>query len=504
MADGLILAIDQGTTRTRAFLFDRAGAPLASTGAELDQIYPRPGWVEHDPLEIWRLTRDVTMAMVDEAGGARHIVSVGITNQRETTLLWDRATGEPLYNAIVWQDRRTADLCRRLAAEGFDTHVRERTGLVLDPYFSATKLAWLLDNVDGARARAERGELCFGTVESWLVWNLSGGTRHVTDASNACRTLLYDIHRGDWDDEMLRRLSVPRAVLPEVVACDGDIAETVPGLFGGTLQIAGMAGDQHAALIGQACFAPGTTKATYGTGCFVLTTTGADAVRSSHGLLTTLGWRRADSVSYALEGSIFMAGATLQWLRDGLGLFTDYAEAEAMIACAEPQSGVYLVPAFAGLGAPYWDADARGAIVGLTRGAGAAEIVRAGLEAVAFQTRDLLAAFAADLATAGIDAPDRLRVDGGMARNDWLLQAIADQTGLVVERSRMTDATVLGAACLAGLGAGVFTTLDEIAGNWSAERSFEPRMSADEREARHAGWRGAVARVLSDRGPGPR
>jgi glycerol kinase len=490
-----ILAIDQGTTSTRAMLFDAEGQAKAQAQRELTQHYPQPGWVEHDADEIWQGTLETCRAVLAERSlSPRDIAAIGITNQRETTVLWERRTGRPIAKAIVWQDRRTASRCAELSAARHDELVRARTGLVIDPYFSATKIAWLLDNTPGARAAAERGELAFGTIDCFLLWRLTGGAVHATDATNAARTLLFDIHRGEWDDELLALFNVPRALLPEVRDNAGDFGGTAAELFGAPIAIAGMAGDQQAATIGQACFAPGMTKSTYGTGCFLVLNTGADAIASRQRLLTTLAYRLGGKATYAIEGSIFVAGAAIQWLRDGLGLIARADEAEALARSADPKRRVYLVPAFTGLGAPYWDADARGAIFGLTRDVGRAEIVRATLEAACYQTRDLIEAMRADGA-----APASLRVDGGMVVNNWFAQCLADTLGLPVERPRFTETTVLGAAALAGLGSGLYPSLDAVAAHWRRDRLFEPHKDAASREEGYAGWRDAVARVRSRR-----
>jgi glycerol kinase len=495
MAASHILAIDQGTTSTRAMLFDAAGEPEAQAQQELTQHYPKPGWVEHDAEEIWQATLAACRTVLAEKRlTARDIAAIGITNQRETTILLERATGRPIGRAIVWQDRRTAETCARLADAGYGALVAARTGLVIDPYFSATKIAWLLDHTPGARAAAERGELAFGTVDCFLLWRLSGGAMHASDATNAARTLLFDIHRQDWDDELLALFRVPRALLPEVRDSAGDFGGTAAAHFGAPIAVAGMAGDQQAATIGQACFAPGMIKSTYGTGCFAVLNTGDDALASQNRLLTTLAYRLAGKPTYAIEGSIFVAGAAVQWLRDGLGLIARADETERLARAADPARRVYLVPAFTGLGAPHWDADARGAIFGLTRDVGRAELVRATLEATCYQTRDLLEAMRADGA-----APASLRVDGGMVRNDWFAQCLADTVGLPVERPRLTETTVLGAAALAGLAAGVYASLQAIAGRWQREALFEPQGDADRREVLYAGWRDAVSRVRSER-----
>jgi len=486
----LVLALDQGTTSSRAILFDHAGSIRAVAQREFAQIYPQPGWVEHDPMEIWATQSAVMTEVLAKATVApEDIAAIGITNQRETTLLWERATGRPAANAIVWQDRRTAPTCDALRRAGREPTFTRKTGLVLDAYFSGTKLKWLLDNVPGARERARRGELAFGTVDSWLIWNLSGRTKHVTDATNASRTLLFDIHQGDWDDELLELLDVPRAVLPTVVASSGVCAETT--LAGVSVPIAGIAGDQQAALFGQACLAPGLAKNTYGTGCFMLLNTGRTAVASKSRLLTTVAWRRGGNTDYALEGSVFIAGAVVQWLRDGLKIIRAAQEVEALAASVPDNGGVYLVPAFAGLGAPHWDAYARGAIFGLTRGATGAHLARAALESIAFQSAEVLRAMEAD---ASIELSE-LRVDGGAAANDLLMQIQADLLGVAVVRPKVLETTALGAAYLAGLAVGYWRDESDITGNWQVERRFEPAMSRDQAAALTAGWEKAVERA---------
>jgi glycerol kinase len=490
-----ILAIDQGTTSTRALIFDAEARPLAQAQREIAQHYPEPGWVEHDAEEIWRSVLETGRAVLAERRlRPRDIAAIGITNQRETTLLWERRGGRPIARAIVWQDRRTSRTCAELAAAGHGDLVAARTGLVIDPYFSATKIAWLLDHLPGARAAAERGELAFGTIDCFLLWRLTGGAVHATDATNAARTLLFDIHRQDWDDELLALFRVPRALLPEVRDNAAAFGGSDTAHFGAPIAIAGMAGDQQAATIGQACFAPGMIKSTYGTGCFAVLNTGAQVLASRHRLLTTLAYRLEGRATYALEGSIFVAGAAVQWLRDGLKLIQRADETEALARAADPARRVYVVPAFTGLGAPYWDAEARGAVFGLTRDVGRAELVRATLEAACYQTRDLIEAMQADGAT-----PASLRVDGGMVVNDWFAQCLADTLGLPVERPRFTETTVLGAAALAGLGVGLYPSLDALAGTWQRNALFEPRLAADEREAGYAGWRDAVSRMRSTR-----
>ncbi len=488
-----ILALDQGTTSSRAIVFDRAGQIIASAQQEFPQIYPQPGWVEHDPEAIWSSQLAVARQAVDQVG-AREIAAIGITNQRETTVIWDRATGQPIFNAIVWQCRRTAPLCETLRAEGFDKVIAAKTGLVTDSYFSGTKVAWLLDNVPRARARAERGELAFGTIDTFLIWRLTSGRLHITDVSNASRTLLYNIRTGDWDDEILARLNIPRAILPRVMPSSHVYGDTDPSIFGRAIPIAGDAGDQQAATFGQACVKPGMAKNTYGTGCFMLMNTGSSAIASKNQLLTTIAWQNGDQpVQYALEGSVFIAGAGVQWLRDEMKLVSSAAESQALAESISDTGGVYVVPAFVGLGAPYWDAYARGTITGLTRGSGRAHIVRAVLESVAYQTRDVVAAMQAD---SGI-ALQTLRVDGGMVRNDFLMQFQADILGCPVERPSVTETTALGAAYLAGLATKFWASQDEIGAQWGVERRFEPSMSADQRESLYAGWQAAVKRALS-------
>ena len=491
-----LLAIDQGTSSTRAIVFDAAGAPVATAQQELTQHYPQPGWVEHDPEEIWQSTLTVCRQVLAQcAADACDVAALGITNQRETTVLWDRETGKPLHNAIVWQDRRTADACRDIAEQGHAPLIAERTGLVPDPYFSASKLAWLLDTVDGARDRAKSGALAFGTIDSFLLWRLTGDAVHATDATNASRTMLFDIHRQVWDDDLLALWRIPAAVLPEVRDSAGDFGDTAPGLFEQPLPIRGIAGDQQAAAIGQACFEPGMVKSTYGTGCFVLLNTGARPVASTNQLLTTVAYRLDGRPAYALEGSIFVAGAAVQWLRDELKIIDTAGDTEALAQGLGSNRGVYMVPAFTGLGAPYWDPDARGALFGLTRDTGVAEIARAALEAVAYQTHDLLEAMAKDHG----QATRTLRVDGGMAANDWLIQFLADILALRVDRPAVTETTALGAAFLAGLGRGLYSGLDEIAALWRHQRTFEPSLDDDERAVLLGGWHEAVGRVLADR-----
>ena len=487
-----ILALDQGTTSSRAIVFDHAGSIKAAAQKEFRQIFPQPGRVEHDASEIWETQAGVAAEAITRAGiAARDIAAIGITNQRETTVVWDRASGQPVCNAIVWQDRRTAAVCDALKAQGHAALFAKKTGLVLDAYFSGTKLAWILDNVAGARKRAENGELAFGTIDSWLIWKLSGGAAHVTDASNASRTLLFDIHRGDWDDELLGLLAVPRAVLPTVVPSSGVVAETAGALFAARIPIAGIAGDQQAALFGQRCVTPGMVKNTYGTGCFMLMHTGAKPVHSRNKLLTTTAWRIGGHDEYALEGSVFIAGAVVQWLRDGLGIIKTSADVGPLAASVPDNGGVYFVPAFAGLGSPHWDPYARGTIIGLTRGTGAAHIARAALESIAYQTADVLHAMEAD---AGITLSE-LRVDGGATQNDLLMQFQADVLGVRVVRPKVFETTALGAAYLAGLGVGYWKNADEISKQWQTERVFEPGMPRAMAEHLMEGWGKALVRT---------
>ncbi len=488
MAD-FILSLDQGTTSSRAIVFDRHGNSVRSAQQEFRQIYPKPGWVEHDANEIWASQLKVAQAVL---GDPETIAAIGITNQRETTIIWDRQTGEPIHNAIVWQDRRTAAFCDQLKAEGFDRTILRQTGLVTDAYFSGTKVKWLLDNVAGARERAEAGELAFGTVDSFLVWRLTGGRAHITDCSNAARTMLFDIQAREWSDAILDRLGIPRALLPEVQPSSQIYGETDATCFGKAIKIAGIAGDQQAATFGQAAYDAGMAKNTYGTGCFMLMNTGAQPQRSSNNLLTTIAWQVAGQpTQYALEGSIFVAGAAIQWLRDEMNMIGSAAESEAIAKSIDSSDGVYMVPAFVGLGAPYWDQYARGAIVGLTRGSGKAQIVRATLESIAYQTRDVVAAMSAD---SGL-ALEALRVDGGAVANNFLMQFQADILGVPVQRPRITETTALGAAYLAGLATGIWQSQDEIATQWQLEQTFEPQMSADQRDALYAKWQAAVERA---------
>lgn len=496
MANRLILTIDQGTTSSRVILFNDTYEEVASAQREFAQIFPQDGWVEHDAMVIWRDCLDLCREVIAKVTSADEIVAIGITNQRETTVLWDRATGEPLANAIVWQDRRTAATCDTLRAEGWLDRVQAKTGLLLDPYFSGTKLAWLLDNVRDGRSRAEKGELAFGTIDSWLIWNLTGGASHVTDATNASRTLLFNIETQDWDDEILARLEIPGALLPQVLDSAADFGTACTDVLGRAIPICGVAGDQQAATVGQTCFSPGMMKSTYGTGCFALLNTGSEKVTSHNQLLTTIGYRVGGKPTYAVEGSIFMAGATIQWVRDGLKLIGDASESEALAMGADEASRVYMVPAFTGLGAPYWDPHARGAILGMTRDTGVAEVVRAAIESVSYQTRDLMEAMAADMAS-GLDAAAPLRVDGGMVRNNWFCQNLADVLGRPVERPRYTETTALGATYLAALGVGLHKSLDELGDAWVLDRAFEPVMSRDQRDQRYGGWKEAVHRILT-------
>jgi glycerol kinase len=487
-----ILAIDQGTTSSRAIVFDAQGTMTGDAQKELTQYYPHSGWVEHDAEEIWLDTLETARGALASAGlSAREVAAIGITNQRETAVIWDRRTGEPIHRAICWQDRRGAPLCDRLRRGGHERLIQHRTGLVIDPYFSASKIAWLLHNVPDARRRAEAGELAFGTVDSFLLWRLTGGLVHATDATNAARTMLYDIRRGRWDDELLALLEVPRALLPEVRSCDAEFGHAQAEHLGAPLPVCGIAGDQQAATVGQACLDEGMMKSTYGTGCFALMNTGQTAPASRNRLLTTIAYRLGGETTYALEGAIFVAGAAVQWLRDGLRLLSSAPETERLATEADPDSQVYMVPAFVGLGAPYWDSGARGAIFGLTRQTGPAEIAAATLESVCYQTRDLMQAMEAD----GAEAPTALRVDGGMVANDWLLQRLSDILNVPVERPQVIETTALGAACLAGTRAGLIDGRDGIRTLWHADRLFEPQMSAEARERRYAGWLDAVARV---------
>ncbi|MFL0805443.1 MAG: glycerol kinase GlpK [Agarilytica sp.] len=489
----LILAIDQGTTSSRAIVFDKDANVISVAQQEFTQHYPDNGWVEHDPEEIWSTTLAVSQQAVSDAEKQNgQVVAIGITNQRETTIVWDRDTGKPIYNAIVWQDRRTADVCQLLKDQNLESDTQARTGLLLDPYFSATKVAWILDNVDGARKKAEAGKLAFGTVDSFLLSRLTKGAVHATDATNASRTSLYNINTGDWDDALLKRFNVPKSVLPDVRDCAADFGSASADFFGKAIPIAGIAGDQQAAAIGQACFHEGETKSTYGTGCFAMMNIGKTPSISQHRLLTTVAYQLDGEASYALEGSIFMAGAAVQWLRDEMKLIQRAEETENIAASIDDTNGVYLVPAFTGLGAPYWEPSARGALVGLSRGAGRAEVVRATLESVCYQTHDLTAAMAADSKT-----PHRVRVDGGMVANHWVLQYLADILNVTIDKPKVIETTALGAAFLAGLHVGIYKSLEDIRSTWQLEEQFSPNMSDAVRTEKLEGWRSAVKQVLT-------
>ncbi len=493
-----ILAIDQGTTSSRAIMFDAAMQITAAAQQEFAQHFPQSGWVEHAPSDILDTTlatcRDV---LAKTPGGAGSVAGIGITNQRETTLIWDKSTGKPVYNAIVWQDRRTADMCRDLKADGLEPIITEHTGLLLDPYFSGTKLKWILDNVEGVRDRAAEGKLLFGTVDSYLIWHLTGGATHATDATNAARTMLYDIRKGCWDPEICAALDIPMAMLPDVRDSAADFGSTDPALFGRAIPIMGVAGDQQAATVGQACFDPGMMKSTYGTGCFALLNTGSEIVRSNNRLLSTIAYQLNGKPTYALEGSIFIAGAVVQWLRDGLGIIDNAAQTQELAKNADPAQSVYIVPAFTGLGAPYWDADCRGAIFGLTRGSGPRELSRAALESVGYQPRDLLEAMRKDWQQS--NEQGALRVDGGMAASDWTMQFLADITGVTVDRPGVLETTALGAAWLAGMQVGIYPDQAGFAKSWARERQFLPAMDNAVRQEKYAGWQDAVARTLSNR-----
>lgn len=489
-----ILSIDQGTTSSRAILFDESMHVAAVSQKEITQYFPKSGWVEHDPNEIWETTIYVCRDVLKKIATTGSIVSIGITNQRETTVIWDRKTGEPVHNAIVWQDRRTADICNTLKADGLEGKITKKTGLLLDPYFSATKVKWLLDHVDGVRQRANAGELLFGTIDSFLLWRLTGGVAHQTDATNAARTMLYNIGEGRWDKDICKMLDIPMQMLPEVRDCAADFGVTEPSLFGSAIPICGMAGDQQAATIGQACFAPGMMKATYGTGCFALLNTGTELVRSKNRLLGTIAYQLDGQITYALEGSIFVAGAVVQWLRDGLGIIENAAETQSLAAAADKEQDVYMVPAFTGLGAPYWDAECRGAIFGLTRNSGPRELAKAALESVGYQTRDLLEAMREDWA----GESNVLRVDGGMSGSDWTMQFLADMIGAPVDRPELLETTAMGVAWLAGMHMGFYPDQDECAKNWQSDRRFLPVMKDEERERKYRGWQDAVSRTLSD------
>ena len=490
-----ILAIDQGTTSSRAILFDATMKVKAVAQEEFPQHFPASGWVEHDPSDIWSSVAATTRAAIEKGRvSAKDIAAIGITNQRETTLVWDRKSGEPIHNAIVWQDRRTSEVCQTLKAAGHEPMVTERTGLLLDPYFSGTKLSWLLENVDGARVKAEAGDLLFGTVDCYLIWKLTDGKVHATDATNAARTLLYNIREGRWDEEICRLLNIPVSMLPEVRDSAADFGQTRPDLFGQEIPIFGVAGDQQAATIGQACFQPGMMKSTYGTGCFALLNTGETPVASHNRLLTTIAYQFDGKPTYALEGSIFVAGAVVQWLRDGLKLIRDAGETQGLAERADPAQDVVLVPAFVGLGAPYWNADCRGAVYGLTRNSGPAEFAKAALESVGYQTRDLLEAMRADWGGA---AEGVLRVDGGMTASDWAMQFLSDIIGAPVDRPEVLETTALGAAWLAGSRAGVYPDAAGFAKAWALDRRFEPAMDETQRAAKYGRWKRAVAATLA-------
>lgn len=492
-----LIAIDQGTTSTRAIVFDTALKPRATAQRELPQVFPAPGSVEHDPEEIWHATVAVVREAIAKAGfAAKDIAGIGITNQRETTVVWDRTTGKPIHNAIVWQDRRTAPFCDGLRAGGHEAEITAKTGLIVDPYFSATKIAWLLEHVEGARSKADSGALAFGTIDSFLLWRLTGGKVHATDASNAARTSLLDIGSGQWDEGLCRLFGVPMAMLPEVRDCAGSFGVTTPDLFGAAIPILGMAGDQQAATVGQGCFTPGMMKSTYGTGCFMLLNTGAERVTSRSRLLSTIAYQLDGKRTYALEGAIFIAGAAVQWLRDGLKIIAKSPDASALAAKADPAEEVYLVPAFVGLGAPYWDAQARGALFGLTRNSGGAEIARAALDAVGYQTRDLIEAMHADW-PASRDAKTVLRVDGGMTASDQTMQFLADILAAPVDRPVVMETTALGVAYLAGRAAGLCPDLEGFAAQWQLDKRFTPQMDAQTRERKYAGWKDAVRRTLT-------
>lgn len=493
-----ILAIDQGTTSSRALVFDEAMKIVGQGQKEFAQHFPQSGWVEHDPEEIWESVEYSIRTALKRAGlSADDIAAIGITNQRETTLVWDRKSGKPIYRAIVWQDRRTAGICNQLKSAGKEALVTEKTGLLLDPYFSATKVKWLLDNVEGAREKAQAGDLAFGTVDTYLIWRLTDGAVHATDATNAGRTLLFDIEKGAWDDQLLALFDIPASMLPDVRDCDGDFGQTDASILGQSIPIRGVAGDQHAAVIGQACFAPGMIKSTYGTGCFAVLNTGDTLVRSQNRLLTTIAYRMGGKTIYALEGSIFVAGAAVQWLRDGLKIIGKASDSARLAIAADPKQNVYLVPAFVGLGAPYWDAEARGAMFGLTRNTGPEEFARAALEAVCYQTADLLDAMKKDWA--GHGAATVLRVDGGMVQSDYTMQFLADILNAPVDRPHMLETTVLGAAWLAGQAIGLWPGQDEFSRSWAREHQFVPEMDSALREEKLAGWRDAVSRTLSGR-----
>lgn len=491
-----ILAIDQGTTSTRAIVFDSAMDVVASEQKEFPQHFPNSGWVEHDPLDLWETTLATCRDALISAGiETTQIAAIGITNQRETTIVWDKLTGAPIYNAIVWQDRRTADQCRGLRDAGHDEMITQRTGLLVDPYFSATKLGWILDHVEGARARAAKGELLFGTVDSFLIWKLTGGVVHATDATNAARTMLYDIRKGRWSKSICDLLDIPMQMLPEVKDCAADFGHSDAAIFGTPISICGVAGDQQAATVGQACFEPGMMKSTYGTGCFALLNTGETPVVSQNRLLTTIAYQLDGKPTYALEGSIFVAGAVVQWLRDGLQIIADSAQTQALAAQADPHQNVVIVPAFVGLGAPYWNADCRGAAFGLTRNTGPAEMAKAALESVGYQTRDLLDAMSADWQVTGVQST--LRVDGGMSANNWAMQFLSDIIGAPVDRPKIRETTALGAAWLAGMHVGLYPDQATFAAQWACDTEFVPRLDEATRQTKYASWKKAVQATLS-------
>lgn len=488
------MALDQGTTSSRAIIFDENGLIKGVTNREFTQIYPKPGWVEHDAMEIWGSQIGVAKEVLLKCGLAVHdIAAIGITNQRETTVVWDKNTGKPVYNAIVWQCRRTASICDELKERGLTEKIREKTGLVVDAYFSGTKIKWILDNVEGAREKAEKGDLLFGNIDTWLIWNLTGGKVHVTDYSNASRTMLFNIHTLDWDEDILKELNIPKNMLPKVMPSSCVYGYTTTEIFGGEVPIAGVAGDQQAALLGQACYSAGMAKNTYGTGCFMLMNTGEKAVESKHGLLTTIAWGVDGKVEYALEGSIFIAGAVIQWLRDELRVLDNAAQSEELAMKVEDNNGVYLVPAFVGLGAPYWDMYARGAILGLTRGAKREHIVRAALESICYQTRDVLEAMQQD---SGITLKN-LKVDGGAVANNFLMQFQADILGVPVDRPKVIETTALGAAYLAGLAVGYWKDKNDISSKWQIDKTFRPQMETETKERLYAGWKKAVKRSMN-------
>ncbi|MEL7299571.1 MAG: glycerol kinase GlpK [Pseudomonadota bacterium] len=494
-----ILAIDQGTTSSRAIIFDKDMAPIATAQEEFPQHYPQSGWVEHDPADIWGTVVATTRAVLERADlKAADMAAIGITNQRETVVVWDRETGKPVHNAIVWQDRRTEPFCRELREEGFEATITAKTGLLADPYFSGTKVRHILETVDGAKEAAAEGKLAFGTIDSFLIWKLTDGARHVTDATNAARTMLYDIRKGRWSTTICERFGIPMSMLPEVLDCDADFGTARPDLFGSEIPIYGVAGDQQAATLGQACFEPGMLKSTYGTGCFALLNTGETLVESKNRLLGTIAYRLGGKTTYALEGSIFIAGAVVQWLRDGLQIIREAKETQPLAEKADPGQDVYLVPAFTGLGAPYWDADCRGAIYGLTRGSGPAEFAKAALESVGYQTRDLWEAMRADMgAHDAMNGDAVLRVDGGMSASDWTMQFLSDILGAEVDRPKVLETTALGAAWLAGQRAGLYPGQEDFAAAWALDRRFAPAMDEADRSARYEGWKDAISRTLS-------